>query len=130
MEDHIGKGWSFPPHFNKSAGSVEMVTDETEIEQSLTILFSTQLNERLFRPNYGCNLDRYMFKGFDGVMALHIEETIKEAITEYEPRITLDKVEVDVNDHLEGKMNISLFYTIDATGKKYNMVYPYYFENI
>lgn len=129
MDDFIGKGWSFPPSFNKAAQSVEMVSDEAEIESSLAVLFSTQIGERLFRPTFGCNLDDYLFKNNSTVVILRMKNMISQTIEEFEPRITLDSVDINMDEIFEGKMSISLFYTINATNRKYNMVYPYYLEN-
>lgn len=129
MDDFIGKGWSFPPSFNKAAQSVEMVSDEAEIESSLAVLFSTQIGERLFRPTFGCNLDDYLFKNNSTVVILRMKNMISQTIEEFEPRITLDSVDINMDEIFEGEMAISLFYTINATNRKYNMVYPYYLEN-
>ena len=129
MDDFIGKGWSFPPNFNKAAQSVEMVSDEAEIEGSLAVLFSTQVGERLFRPTFGCNLDEYMFKSNSEVVILRMKNMISQTIKEFEPRITLESVDISMDEILEGKLSINLSYTINATNRKYNMVYPYYLEN-
>ena len=37
----LGKGWSFPPAFDKKLGSVEMVSMEEDIRQSLEIYFQS-----------------------------------------------------------------------------------------
>ena len=129
MDDFIGKGWSFPPCFNKAAQGVEMVSDEAEIEGSLAVLFSTQVGERLFRPTFGCNLNDYMFRSNSEVVILRMKNMITQAIKEFEPRITLDSVNVNMDEIIDGRLSISLSYTINATNRKYNMVYPYYLEN-
>lgn len=55
-ESFLGTGWSFPPTFNNISGTVEMVSDEKDIFQSLHILLSTQLKERVMRSDFGCDL--------------------------------------------------------------------------
>ena len=45
----LGKGWSFPPAFDKKLGSVEMVSMEEDIRQSLEIYFGTKPGERIMR---------------------------------------------------------------------------------
>ena len=50
----LGIGWSFPPTFNKESSDVKMVSDETDIKESLEIYFNTKLGERIMRPSYGC----------------------------------------------------------------------------
>lgn len=137
MDDFIGKGWSFPPHFNKYqymrsdyyAGGVDMVADQQEIEESLSILFSTQLEERLFHDDYGSSLIDFQFASNDNTTSLRIKDMITRAVKKHEPRITLEQVEVNTSNILEGQLIINLSYTINATNSRYNMVYPYYFEN-
>ena len=58
----LGKGWSFPPSFNKTTGNVEMVKNEIDIKQSLVIYFNTKLGERIMRPDYGCVLHDNQFE--------------------------------------------------------------------
>lgn len=137
MDDFIGKGWSFPPHFSKykymrdnfHTGGVDMVADHQEIEESLSILFSTQLEERLFHNDYGSSFIDYQFAGNNNITMLRIKDMITRAVKKHEPRITLEQVEVNTDCIMEGKLIISLNYTINSTNSSYNMVYPYYFEN-
>ena len=126
MNDYIGTGWSFPPHFNKYTGNVDMVSGQEEIEGSLRILFSTNLKERLFHPNFGCDLRRFNFSNNNNATVLRIQSLVSSTIKEYEPRIVLNSVNVNVDELLDGKFVIHIEYTIKNTNSKYNMVYPYY----
>ncbi|MCP4664332.1 MAG: GPW/gp25 family protein, partial [bacterium] len=51
---------------------------------------------------------------------------IGDAILEYEPRVTLDRLEVDDDEAVAGRLLIRIDYTIRATNSRYNMVYPFY----
>ena len=126
MNDYIGTGWSFPPHFNKYTGNVDMVSGQEEIEGSLRILFSTNLKERLFHPDFGCDLRRFNFSSNNNATILRIQSLVSTTIKEYEPRIVLNGVNVNVDELLDGKFVILLEYTIKNTNSRYNMVYPYY----
>lgn len=129
MTDQIGRGWGFPPRFNKQSRTVETtMSDQEEIEQSLTILFATHLNERLFRPDYGCNVEKYMFHSMSNVNVAHIRKALEEAITDNEPRITLGLLTIDTDPMIEGRLIIRIAYTINDTGSTHNMVYPFNFE--
>jgi phage baseplate assembly protein W len=44
----------------------------------------------------------------------------------YEPRIDLNKIDIDPTDELEGVLLINLDYTVRATNSRKNMVYPFY----
>ena len=53
-----GRGWSFPPTFNRTTSGVEMLEGEADIVSSLQVLLSTIQGERVMLPQYGCNLLR------------------------------------------------------------------------
>ena len=53
-QKYLGRGWSFPPTFTRSGtAELEMVEAREDIEQSLEILLSTSLGERILQPKYG-----------------------------------------------------------------------------
>ena len=127
--DNLGRGWAFPPKFNRLTKTVEMTaTDQEEIEQSLKILFSTYENERLFHPDYGCNLEKYKFENLSNVFIGRIKKLIEEAIADHEPRVTLNSLSINIGQMVEGKFIIMLSYTIIDSNKRYDMTYPYTFD--
>lgn len=95
--------------------------------ESLHILLSTTLGERIMRPEYGCNLKAYVFDPMNTTMDAYIKKLVEDAIIYYEPRITLEKVKVDVRAN-EGVMWINVDYRVDATNSRANYVYPYYIK--
>ena len=124
----LGRGWSFPPEFNRGAKAVKMLEDETDIESSLEILLSTRLGERVMVPKYGCNLDELLFKPLNLTLKTYVVDLIKTAILYYEPRIDVTKIEIDPSDELNGVLLINIEYIIRTTNSRKNMVYPYYKE--
>ncbi len=65
QQSFLGTGWAFPPTFTKGPQSIVMVSDEADIRQSLEILLTTSIGERFLRPEYGCDLRRYLFEPLD-----------------------------------------------------------------
>jgi uncharacterized protein len=125
----LGTGWSFPPTFDHESGQVGMVSDLVDIEQSLDILLSTSLGERVMVPDYGCNLDDYMFESLNNSLIGLIKHHVENAILFYEPRIIAEKVDVttaDSFDLIEGRFTITVEYRIPETNSRYNYVYDYY----
>ncbi|WP_439581595.1 GPW/gp25 family protein [Dyadobacter bucti] len=125
----LGKGWAFPPAFNIATGTVEMVRDEEDIRQSLYILLSTSLGERVMQPDYGCNLNDYVFEGLSSSTIGYIKERVANSILYYEPRIVVDKIEVTSagsSDNLEGNFLIDISYSIPGTNSRFNYVYNFY----
>ena len=125
--DFIGTGWSFPPAFDNVRGDTAMSSGVQDIMESLGILLSTTLGERIMRPEYGCNLKAYVFDPMNMTMEAYIKKLVEDAIIYYEPRITLEKVKVDVIAN-EGVMWINVDFSVDATNSRANYVYPYYIK--
>lgn len=125
----LGTGWAFPPAFERDSGSVAMVSDEKDINESLNILISTSLGERVMQPGYGCNLTDYLFEPLSSSMIGFIKDRVEHAILIYEPRIIAEKIEVTDDgsfDLIEGKFTISVEYKIPGTNSRFNYVYDYY----
>ena len=129
FKSFLGTGWAFPPAFDMKSGTVKLVSNEEDINESLNILLSTSLGERVMQPEYGCNLVDYLFEPLSSSMIGFIKDRVEKAILIYEPRIIADKIEVTDDgsfDLIEGKFIISVEYSIPGTNSRFNYVYDYY----
>jgi uncharacterized protein len=124
----LGTGWGFPPTFNSHSGTVETVSDEKDIFQSLHILLSTQLKERVMRSDYGCDLSALLYENITITLLTKIKGIIENAILQYEPRIDLLDIEFYNENTNSGVINIEIIYSIRATNSRKNYVFPYYLE--
>ena len=125
----LGTGWSFPTQFHKQGGKVnlKMVSAEDDVRESLNILLSTMPGERTMQPAYGCRLKAMLFEDINESTVTEIKDLIERAILFFEPRITLDGIDVEADDLYEGRIDIKLSYTIRTTNTRSNVVYPFYF---
>lgn len=125
----LGTGWAFPPEFNKASGSVEMAQGERDIQQSLEILLSTGIGERVMQPLYGCNLRDYQYEPLSNTFLGFLVDLVERAILFFEPRIVVENISItepgDVQV-VEGMVLISIDYVIAGTNSRYNYVYPFY----
>ena len=125
----LGRGWAFPPAFDRNTGLVEMVSDVTDIEQSLNILLSTGLGERVMQPDYGCALQPYLFEPLNASLIGYLKDRVQNSILFYEPRIVVIGVDVTAMDSPElwaGRFRITVTYDIIQTNSRLNYVYDYY----
>lgn len=123
---YLGRGWSFPPTFNRQRGGVDMLEDEADIASSLEILLTTALGERTMLPQYGCNLDELVFESLDTRMKTLMADKVQTAILFFEPRIEIETVRLDDSRELEGLILIEVVYTVKATNSRFNFVFPFY----
>lgn len=125
----LGTGWSFPPGFDIETGSVELVRNVDDINQSLNILLSTSLGERVMQPRYGCNLQDYLFEPLNSAVIGYIKDLVENAILIYEPRILAERIDVTATDSfdiIEGRFTIEVEYSIPGVNSRFNYVYDYY----
>ncbi len=127
-QDFLGKGWAFPPEFDRKKKKVKMVTGREDIEQSLGILLETVKGERVMHPHYGSNLEGMVFESLDQSLKTYLAHSIETAILYHEPRIEPLRIELNENKIYEGKLLIEIEYRIKATNSRFNMVYPFYLE--
>jgi uncharacterized protein len=122
----LGRGWSFPPSFNRIIPGVAMLEQEADIASSLEILLSTARGERLMLPHFGCNLDDLVFDSLDTRLKTLMADKIETAILYHEPRIEVETVTVDDHAELEGVVLIEVVYRVKSTNSRFNFVYPFY----
>jgi phage baseplate assembly protein W len=128
MKSFLGTGWSFPPTFSRGMASVDMVSDEKDIRESLWILFSTSPGERIMLPEYGCNVWLLVFRGINTAFKTQVAVAIRQSVLNWEPRIDVDDVTVVPDPNVAGLVVVTLSYTIRRTNSRSNLVYPFYLQ--
>ena len=122
----LGRGWSFPPAFQRSIAGVEMLDQEADIASSLEIILTTSIGERVMAPDFGCNLEDLLFESLDTTLKTLVADQIETALIYYEPRIDIEKISLDTDRDLEGIVLIEVTYRVRSTNTRYNFVYPFY----
>lgn len=122
----LGTGWSFPPTFSRAVGGVLMVSDDTDIQESLTVLLSTIPGERIMVPGYGCDLWSMVFRALDTTLLTQLKDLVYQAILNWEPRITVDDIAATTDADVVGLVLIFVDYTIRTTNTRSNLVYPFH----
>ena len=124
----LGTGWSFPPAFTQGGAEVEMVSGPEDIHQSLQVLFSTQLGERVMQDEFGCDMNNFLFERIDQGLRNTMHRVISDAILYHEPRIKLERLDISESDFQDGLLLISIDYAVRGTNSRYNRVYPFYLK--
>ncbi len=121
----LGSGWSFPPTFSRPELGIEMVSGVEDIRESLRILFSTALGERVMLPDYGCDLWRMVFRGLTTTLTAELKDMVEQAIVLWEPRIDLLSVSAVRDPDRDGLVNIEVTFNVRRTNTRNNFVYPF-----
>jgi phage baseplate assembly protein W len=121
----IGSGLAFPLQVDRRGG-IALATDETDIEQAVELILGTAPGERPMRPEFGCGVHDFVFDSIDASTIGRMEESIRDALDHWEPRIVVETVEFDLTDVDEGRLIIDIGYRIRVTNTMRNLVYPFY----
>ncbi|MEM6268879.1 MAG: GPW/gp25 family protein [Bacteroidota bacterium] len=122
----LGRGWSFPPTFIKEGENIVAPAAGVEdINQSLEILLSTAIGERAMQHRYGCDLSRLIYEPLNATLVAYVADLVTDAILFYEPRIRTENVDITAQE-TEGRLDISIAYTVVAVNSRFNYVFPYY----
>jgi uncharacterized protein len=124
-QEFIGAGWAFPLRTDRT-GSIALVRDQREIEESIHLILATSPGERPMRPEFGCSVHDYVFAPADAATAGDISYAVRVALNRWEPRITLEDVVVHFDGADEGVLLIDVKYTIRGTNDPRNLVFPFY----
>lgn len=90
----LGRGISFPPRVGAD-GRIVWSEDEQNIRESIQVVLKTELNERLRLPEFGAGLGRFLFEPNTTATRHVLQDRITRALNAWEPRITVEGVEVE-----------------------------------
>lgn len=121
----LGRGWRFPI-LPDETGSLAYVEGDDNVEQSLHILLLTQLGERVMRSDFGTQAPRLVFAPGSAQYLRLLENTIREAVRDWEPRVDLDDVRAEADPQNPYRVTVSISYTVRQTNTPNNLVFPYY----
>lgn len=124
-KDFLGIGWKFPVKVDENK-QIALSRYEEDIKEAIRIILGTAKGERVMRPDFGCGIHELVFAPINTSTMSLVENTVREALITWEPRIELIKVEVSPEASKEGKLLVSIDYSVRATNVRFNLVYPFY----
>lgn len=127
-ESFLGRGWSFPTAFDFSSQSVVMREGLDDIRESLQIIISTRLGERLMLPKFGSRLSELLFDSPDVTALSNLAIDLRNAIILYEPRIEVETLNISPENLLDGLLEVEIEFIVRSINSRYNLVLPYYLE--
>jgi len=111
-ENNVRKiGWKFPVKSDLTTGRIMSSSYEDDIRESIRIIIMTKKGERMMRPDFGCNIHKYMFDILDVTTIRQIELEIEESIRKWEYRIDDLKVQVEESTEYSGTLKINVSYS-------------------
>ena len=101
---------------------------EEDIKEAILIILSTSKGERIMRPDFGCSIHDFVFASINASVMELIKRSVSDALHLWEPRITLDEVNISTENITTGMLVIEIKYTVNLTNNSFNLVYPFYLK--
>jgi hypothetical protein len=125
IANFIGQGLSFPMRVDQS-GAIAFTTGGADIDGSLRMILMTAPGERVMRPQFGCRIWDLLFEPVNANTIGLMGEAVRDAVSQWEPRVTLDDVIIEPDPSDAARVTINLRYRIRVTNDHRNLVYPFY----
>ncbi|MDQ7084736.1 MAG: GPW/gp25 family protein [Sulfurovum sp.] len=119
----LGKGVSLNFDID-SSGSIRMNSLEDLIKESIFIILSTKIGERVMNYHFGCKIHELMFELNTPKTHARARAYIDEALQKWESRIEVKKISVE--SLAKNELMIDIDYYIQETNVVDNLVYPFY----
>ena len=87
-------------------------TDAGAIRSDLMHLILTQKGQRLYMPDFGTDLLKYIFDPNDTKMLSDIKFDINETVKKYIPNLKINDIIVEIDDNNEHKTTLKIDYTV------------------
>lgn len=98
--------------------------DERAIYQSVINIIQTRTGERLFNPDFGVDLDSYLFDTMDANTEQSVLTVLGAAVENFENRVTIDYTNSEVRAKPEtNELEIKLVFDIEGiTDQSYQLI--------
>ena len=92
----FGRGISFPPRVGAD-GRLVWSEGETNVRESIRVILMTEQPERLRAPTFGGSLGTFLFEPNNVATRRSIQDRITKELAQWEPRISVESVDVDAD---------------------------------
>lgn len=86
--------------------------DSKAIRSDLMHLILTRKGERLYNPDFGTDLLRFIFEPNDNITYSDIKLDIQTTVKRFIPNLNVDDITVEASEEFEYKANVRIDYTI------------------
>ncbi len=124
-KEFLGQGMAYPLHVNPR-GELALAKGEEDIHQAILIILQTRPGERVRRPEFGCGVQDVIFEPRTAATKELLAYNVRKALVQWEPRIELQRVNVQDDPGIDGGVLVEIKYTIKSSYDERSIIYPFY----
>jgi uncharacterized protein len=121
----VGRGFTWPMGVDHT-GSIALTSGADDLDRSMRVILMTAPGERVMRPKFGCSIWDLLFEPITPNLLGLISQAVREAIGQWEPRVTVEEVVPMADENDDGLVRIGVIYRVKSTNDRRNLVYPFY----
>jgi len=123
--DTLGKGWQHPFQFSV-LGGIEKARGVELVKMSIRQIVATRIGSRCPLRAFGSPLKDLVFTPIQPDLEALLVHFVREAIEKWEKRVRVSNVSVDIGERNEGRVDISVGFTVITTQEEGNLVFPFF----
>ena len=108
-------GWPLLPLPDEN-GRLDYPSLEASVRQQIRVILQTRPGEQLMRPQYGAGLQRFVHEQNTLTVRRRIRDLVSEALARWEPRITVQRIEVWEHATDPTAVRVEIAYRLRRTG--------------
>jgi phage baseplate assembly protein W len=97
-------------------GALHFPSLEASVRQSIEVILRTRPGEQLMRPGFGAGLEDFIGRPNTLATRRHLQEVVTGALTRWEPRLEVERVEVLEVENAPAHVRVELVYRLRRTG--------------
>ena len=130
MQVDLLNGIAYEDGTFNAQGGTDMTSGETKLQEDIKILLTQEKGKFYPDPEFGSNLQKYLFEPITPALGKQMQSEIRELIEKYYPQITLVGIDVSLDPDNNGvyidirykysdasqqisKLNLALFNKVD-----------------
>lgn len=121
----VGRGFRFPMGVDHR-GNLALTSGAEDLDCSIRVVIATAPGERVMRPAFGCRIWDLLFEPVNANTVGLMAQAVREAVTQWEPRVQIEDVDVRPDPDDSALVHIHLTYRVRTTNDRRNLVYPFY----
>ena len=97
-------------------GQISYPSLEASVRQSIQVILQTRPGEQLMHPDFGAGLQTFLQESNTLVTRRRLHDRITDALTRWEPRLLIDRVEVETVPDQPTHLRVEVWYRLRRTG--------------
>ena len=118
----VGIDFPFAIVPNKDGYFATTKTTIESVKNNIRLLLQTQKGERIFQPNLGMNIRRFLFEQITEDTQVQIENDIVDTFATWLPFVELREIDIDTSNQDKNQINIKIVFNIKRAPNTFESV--------